>query len=404
MKSEEVLFKVERPESEEEADRSDGLSGGTLEASSLAELGEESLAQAEDDGGTKKKNDGGTKKKRTKRKASYPCRFCDKVFDQGQALGGHMNCHPEARTREKLLHYEKLLKQTNSRAFRTVNPRETSSYPISNFNQPGDVISSGYYSMVTPVQPTRFIQQPQRQMGPSQIWQVDPQQLSWLQVPTDGINLRGLTKDFTITPNLSTAYAASDATVNGNYVPHSMDSSMSSQLTSQYSVPAPSSMPYYVSYGYSARCDYLSGLGTYQEPRTDMHSLHTDGNSAPHDCGNSSCSVTYQEPQTDMHTQDHSAPCDYGNPSYLGTYQEPQTDMQSLHTQEGENFSSTLIMASSSSVQYHAQSSIDSFLEMGNQEMAVPRGTRLRPNPSDASDAGANHFDEWSGNPSDDPF
>lgn len=60
---------------------------GTLEASSLAELGEESLAQAEDDGGTKKK--------RKKRKAFYPCRFCDRVFDQGQALGGHMNCHPE---------------------------------------------------------------------------------------------------------------------------------------------------------------------------------------------------------------------------------------------------------------------------------------------------------------------
>jgi hypothetical protein len=287
---------------------------------------------------------------------------------------------------------------------------------------------------MVPMQPTRFVQQPQRQMGPSQVWPVDPQQLSWLQVPTDGINLRGLTNDFTITPNLSTAYAASDATVNGNYVPHSMDPSMSSQLTSQYS-----SMPYYVSYGYSARCDYsnLSGLGTYQEPRTDMHSLHTDGNSAPcdysylsdlgtyqepqtdmhslhtdgnsapHDCGNSSCSVAYQEPQTDMHclhTQGHSAPCDYGNPSYLGTYQEPQTDMQSLHTQEGENFSSTLIMASSSSVQYHAQSSIDSFSEMANQKMAVPRGTRLRPNPSDASDAGANHFDEWSGNPSDDTF
>jgi hypothetical protein len=240
---------------------------------------------------------------------------------------------------------------------------------------------------MVPMQPTRFVQQPQRQMGPSQVWPVDPQQLHWLQVPTDG------------------------------YMPHSMDPSMSSQLTSQYS-----SMPYYVSYGYSARCDYsnLSGLGTYQEPRTDMHSLHTDGNSAPCDYFNLSDLGTYQEPQTDMHclhTQGLSAPCDYGDPSCSETYQEPQTDMQSLDTEEGENFSPTSFMneprlstpphvqmASSSSVKYDAQSLIDSISEMGNQEMAGPRGTRLRPNASDAWDAGANHFDEWSGNPSDDTF
>jgi hypothetical protein len=181
-------------------------------------------------------------------------------------------------------------------------------------------------------------------------------------------------------------------------------------------------MPYYVSYGYSAPCDYsnLSGLGTYQEPRTDMHSLHTDGNSAPCDYFNLSDLGTYQEPQTDMHclhTQGLSAPCDYGDPSCSETYQEPQTDMQSLDTEEGENFSPTSFMneprlstpphvqmASSSSVKYDAQSLIDSISEMGNQEMAGPRGTRLRPNASDAWDAGANHFDEWSGNPSDHTF